>query len=293
MKVCLNCERRFASEDWRCPQCQYEPTRNRFPLFAPELASANDGFDRDAFARLALQEPSSFWFRSRNRLVVQLIRRYFPAATRLLEVGCGTGFVMAGIRAQLPGLELAGSELYEEGLEFAAKRLAGVALYQMDCRRIPFDAEFDVICALDVLEHVQGDEVALAEMFKAVRPGGGVIVSGPQHPRLWSAGDDFAHHKRRYTRRDLVSKLRAAGFEVLRVTSLVFFLMPLMALSRARQRSLRTYDPATEYSAPRLVDRTMEGIVEVERWLIRLGVSLPAGGSIFAVARRPAMPSAP
>jgi SAM-dependent methyltransferase len=288
VKVCLSCHRRFEQETWHCPTCGRSPVANRFLLFAPEQAEANDGFELRSFELLARLEPTSFWFRSRNRLVLQLLRRYFPDARKLLEIGCGTGFVLAGLRKAMPELELAGSELYEAGLEFAAQRLPGVELYQMDCRLIPFDSEFDVICALDVLEHVEEDEVALAEVFRSVRPGGGVIVSVPQHPRLWSAGDDFAHHKRRYRRPELASKLRAAGFEVRRLTSFVSLLLPLMAASRARQRDAKTYDPSTEYRAPRMVDRALETILEAERGMIAAGLSLPVGGSLFAVATRPA-----
>lgn len=287
MKVCLNCDRRFELETWECPSCGRGPAANRFLLFAPEQAEANDGFERQSFEHLARLEPTSFWFRSRNRLVAQLLRRYFPAAQRLLEVGCGTGFVLAGLREALPRLELVGSELYEAGLEFAAERLPGVELYQMDCRRIPFDSQFDVICALDVLEHVEEDDVALAEFYRSVRVGGGVILSVPQHPRLWSAGDDYAHHKRRYRRRELVSKLHAAGFEIRRLTSFVSFLLPLMAISRARQRNLSSYDPTTEYRAPRAADSVFEWTLEAERRLIGTGVSLPVGGSLFAVAMKP------
>jgi len=287
VKVCLSCNQRFQLDTWQCPSCGRAPVANHFLLFAPEQAEANDGFELRSFELLVRQEPTSFWFRSRNRLVVQLLRRYFPDARRLLEIGCGTGFVLAGLREALPKLELAGSELYEAGLEFAARRLPGVELYQMDCRRMPFDSEFDVICALDVLEHVEEDGVALAEMFRCVRPGGGVIVSVPQHPRLWSAGDDFAHHKRRYRRRELASKLRAAGFGVRRLTSFVSLLLPLMAISRARQRDLSTYEPQTEYRAPRVVDRAFETLLEADRSMIRAGVSLPMGGSLFAVATKP------
>jgi SAM-dependent methyltransferase len=286
VRVCLSCGNKFEAADWRCPRCKFEPGGERFPLFAPDLAASNDGFEASAFARLTRQEPSSFWFRSRNRLVVQLLRRHFPAAKNLLEVGCGTGFVLSGIRDAIPELVLSGSDLYVDGLDFASRRLPGVELYQMDCRRLPFEAEFDVICALDVLEHVTEDDVALAEMFRSVRPGGGVVVSVPQHRGLWSAADDYAHHKRRYRRSELASKLSAAGFHVSRVTSFVSVLLPLMVASRAQQRDPSSYDPTTEYRMPRMVDRTLETILDAERWLIERGISLPAGGSLFAVATK-------
>jgi SAM-dependent methyltransferase len=287
VKVCLQCEHRFDSDAWVCPRCHLEPVRGHFLLFAPELAESNDGFELESFEHLSRLEPTSFWFRSRNRLILQLLRRHFPGARSLLEIGCGTGYVLSGLREGLPTLRLAGSELYSAGLEFAARRLPDTALYQMDCRRIPFDSEFDVVCAFDVLEHVEEDGAALAAMFHATRPGGGIILSVPQHPWLWSAGDDYAHHKRRYRRASLRSKLIAAGFEIVRVTSFVSFLLPVMALSRSRQRDPRTYDPTSEYRTPRAVDRAMESVLETERWLIGRGVSLPAGGSLVAVARRP------
>jgi SAM-dependent methyltransferase len=251
------------------------------------MAESNDGFEVESFDHLARLEPTSFWFRSRNRLILQLLHSHFPGAKNLLEIGCGTGFVLSGIRDALPQLQLAGSELHTAGLGFAAARLPNASLYQMDCRRIPFDAEFDVVCAFDVLEHVEDDHTALAEMFKAVRPGGGIIVSVPQHPWLWSAGDEYAHHKRRYRSAELKSKLKGPGFDVVRVTSFVSFLLPLMALSRSRQRDRRSYDPQSEYRAPRVIDRAMESILEAERWLIGRGTSLPAGGSLVAVALRP------
>src|ERR1700681_3608983 len=219
MKACLNCNQTFDGEGWRCPSCGREPASRGFLLFAPELADSNDGFEPSAFARLAQVEPTSFWFRARNRLIVQIIKRDFPQARNLLEIGCGTGYVLLGVRQALPTVDVAGSELSVAGLAFAAQRLPGADLYQMDARHIPFDSEFDVVCAFDVLEHVAEDDAALAQMFKAVRPGGGIIVSVPQHPWLWSAGDDFAHHKRRYRRAELKSKLRAAGFSLLRITS--------------------------------------------------------------------------
>jgi SAM-dependent methyltransferase len=286
MKVCASCEQRFEGDGWRCPRCHREPASNGFLLFAPKLAESNDGFEVESFDQLARLEPTSFWFRSRNRLVSQLLQRHFPQAKSLLEIGCGTGYVLSGIREALPHIHLAGSELYVAGLRYAAERLPNTALYQMDCRWIPFDAEFDVVCALDVLEHVEEDETALAEMYKAVRPGGGVIVSVPQHPWLWSAGDTYAHHKRRYRRGDLKSKLNAAGFSIIQMTSFVGFLLPLMALSRALRRDVNAYNPQSEYRAPRAVDRALEAVLTSERLLIGRGVSIPAGGSLVAVARR-------
>src|SRR4029077_3610296 len=145
----------------------------------------------------------------------------FSYAQTFLEVGCGTGFVLTGVRRQFPSVQVAGTDIFTEGLAFARQRLPCVELFQMDARRIPFEAEFDVIGAFDVLEHIEEDEQALGELFRCCRPGGGIVITVPQHRFLWSAADEYAYHKRRYSRRELISKVRMAGFEILRVTSFV------------------------------------------------------------------------
>lgn len=244
----------------------------------------SEGFDRHGYAELAAREAGNFWFRGRNALIEWALRRYFPDARSLLEVGCGTGFVLAHLRERRPELRLVGSDLYGEGLEFARERLPGVELVQLDARDLPFRDEFDVVGAFDVIEHVDEDVDVLRELRVATRDG--VMITVPQHPRLWSAVDDAGRHKRRYTRRELVGKLRAAGLEPVRVTSFVTLLLPLLALSRLRDRSAADYDPAKELRIPRAANFAFERALDLERLAIRAGASLPAGGSLLAVARR-------
>ena len=133
MRICLSCNCRFQGKSWRCPQCGQSPAQERdIPLFAPSLRKASDGFKAEYFGELATLEADHFWFRNRNRLLVWALGTHFPAARRFLEVGCGTGFVLSGIQQAFPRLELAGSELFLEGLVFARTRLPEVPLYQMD-----------------------------------------------------------------------------------------------------------------------------------------------------------------
>jgi SAM-dependent methyltransferase len=244
------------------------------------------GYDASLYEAIARAEPESFWFRARNRLIVSVLRRRFPDAGSLLEVGCGTGFVLAGLRDAFPELRLVGSELFEEGLEIARRRLPDVELVRLDALEMPFENEFDVVGAFDVLEHVDEDERALAGMRRALRPGGGLVLLVPQHPRLWSEMDAVAHHVRRYGRRELAAKVERAGFEVVEASSFVAALLPAMVLSRAARRALRRpYDPIAELR-PGALNGLFERVLDGERRLIERGVSLPAGGSLLLVARR-------
>jgi SAM-dependent methyltransferase len=290
MKHCLYCDAGFSDTGWRCPRCGREPgSVLGFPAFAPELADANDGLDPEVHHVLDQRQQESFWFRARSRLVVDLANRYFPAARSAFEVGCGTGYVLSSLQAARPGLRLSGSEIYSNALPYARRRLGeDVELFQMDARAIPFRDEFDLVCAFDVLEHIEEDTLVLANLRDALCPGGGALLSVPQHPSLWSQTDEFAHHKRRYKAGELAAKCRAAGFEVLRSTSFVSTLLPLMAAQRLSRARRETYDTTSELMLHPALDAGLEVLLDIERKAIGAGISFPIGGSRFVVARKPA-----
>jgi SAM-dependent methyltransferase len=245
------------------------------------------GFDPAAFEGLAALEEDSVWFRSRNRLLVWALRRFFPAARSVLEVGCGTGYVLAALRGEFPDLRLTGAELFEEGLEVARRRVPDAEFLQLDARKMPFDREFDVVGAFDVLEHVDDDDGVLRGMRQAVTPGGGVMITVPQHPLLWGPSDEYAQHCRRYTSRNLTDKVRAAGLTMEWSTSFVSSALPLMAASRLHARGTSNdYDPRSEHENARRVNPLLRGLAAADFALIRRGVSLPVGGSLLVLARR-------
>src|SRR5688500_4965775 len=176
MKICCACMAEHHSSLITCPECGATPTRiDGFEAHAPELARCGAGFDGASFARLAQLEAASFWFRSRNRLIRWAVRSSAPRMATMLEVGSGTGFVLSGIAEEFPEVELTGSEIFADGLALAADRLPGARLMQMDARSVPFRDEFDVVGAFDVLEHIAEDDLALSELYKALRPGGTLI----------------------------------------------------------------------------------------------------------------------
>jgi SAM-dependent methyltransferase len=256
--------------------------------FTPELAEKSEGFEASYFGRLAELEPGSFWFRSRNRLLCWALEHYFSDAKNFLEIGCGTGFVLTGIRKALPRLTLVGGEVFSAGLRLAADRLPGVDLFQMDARQIPFETEFDVIGAFDVLEHIGDDELVLSQMYRAVRQGGGIILTVPQHSFLWSEVDEYSRHVRRYSVSELTAKVEQAGFRTLRATSFVSLLLPLMLIARLKQRPAnREFDPAAEFKLSAPANYLLERAMDVERTMIRVGVSFPVGGSLLLIAKRP------
>jgi SAM-dependent methyltransferase len=252
-----------------------------FACHAPELAHAHDGFDPHGHDHLAAIEDRHFWFRCRRELLVALLARYAPRARAFCEVGCGNGQVLAAIARARPDLALTGVEASLAGLRHARARLPRARLLQADATRLPFAGEFDAVGTFDVLEHIDDDAAVLASLRAALRPGGILLVTVPQHRWLWSAEDVAACHRRRYTRPDLARRLAAAGFTPLAWTSYLVWLLPLMAAAR-----LAGGGAGGPGHLPVVADRICAAITRGELALTRRGRDHRWGGSLVAVARR-------
>ena len=244
-----------------------------------------EGFDINLFSEFANIEPENFWYCARNELLIWAFRKYFSKTRNFFEIGCGTGFVLQGFRRAFPQLALHGSDLYEEALPFILRRVPEARVFWMDARQIPFQDEFDVIGAFDVLEHIEKDEKVLSQMYQAVKPGGGILLTVLQHPFLWSQFDSLQFHFRRYRVGELEEKVRRAGFRIVRRTSFVSLLLPVMILSRLpylKKDSQKSIPMGLHRKGP--VNSFLNAVMAFERVLIRAGVSFPVGGSFLLVA---------
>lgn len=145
-----------------------------------------------------------------------LVQTLLPTAIRRLEVA-------PGLRPRLPIQGTQFLDISEPALAKLRGRGAQVALGKVTC--LPFaDQSFDLVCALDIIEHVEDDDGALSEVSRTLKPGGAVLVSMPLHAALWTSFDDFVGHKRRYDPADLLSKLARNHLAVER--SAVFGMQP-------------------------------------------------------------------
>ncbi len=291
MKLCPGCSHRFDTPGWVCPACgETPPCASGFTSFISEEGPGQGGFDARYFPELYRLEEGHFWFRHRTGIILKAIEQYAADAHSALEVGCGTGVVLAAIRHVFPQMSLSGSDLFAQGLTYAQARVPDAMLYQIDACRMPFEEEFDLILALDVLEHIGDDKKAFEEIHRSLKPGGHVIVTVPQHPWLWSIQDEKAFHQRRYTRQGLVGMMIHTGFEIKYATSFMTLLLPLMAASRFAstlfQKDLAVHDPLKELRIAPALNRVFYGICMMEKRLLETGLSLRAGGSLLCVGEK-------
>lgn len=254
------------------------------------------GYDPAFFDQLARIEDKHFWFRARNRLILELTRRLAPTLPRgglVLEVGCGTGNVLRVLRQACPDRMTIGMELWFEGLRHARNR-TDAALVQADIHHWPFSRPVDLVGMFDVLEHIPDDRAVLAALGKCIAPGGCLLLTVPAHQFLWSYFDQAAMHCRRYSAEDLRMKLESAGFQVELLSQFMASLFPLIWCWRRIHRVSEQADTevtrtltSNEFRIVPMANQSLTALLGLEASWVARGHRLPLGTSLVAVARKP------
>lgn len=245
------------------------------------------GFYRDYFEL----EDRHWWFVGRREIFLRLLDRYLPPVNdggprAILDVGCGTG-------TMLRHLERYGSpqgvEADEEAVRLCRER-GEERVRLTNPPPLPFESEqFDLVTALDVLEHVEEDRRLVGEIHRVLRPGGAVLVSVPAFRFLWGIQDEVSQHRRRYVSREVRSLLTDAGFDIRRLSYFNSLLFGPIAAVRLLRR-LRPVPPRVtsdfELTRPgRLNSLLALAFASESRLIARRG--LPFGVSILALAFKP------
>jgi SAM-dependent methyltransferase len=210
--------------------------------------------------KLAELEDDHWWYRERRHLLAKAISGLTPG--RALDIGAAGGGNTRVLRQH--GWDAIALEYGADGAEVAHGR--GLATLRGDATRLPLaDASLDLVVAFDLLEHLEDDDVAVAEVRRVLKPTGTYLVAVPADPKLWSDHDEAVDHVRRYTRQGLLDLLDRGGFEVTDVRSWNVLLRPVVAMRR------RTSSGSDLDDVHPLVNFGLRSIITAERYL-------PVGG---------------
>ena len=237
----------------------------------------------------ARAEERHFWFHGFRRFVTPLIEQSVAGlpAPAILDCGCGTGYNLPLLRRYGHAV---GIDLTASGLAFARAR-GERRIAQASAVALPFPpGSFDLITSFDVLTTLPDapEAAALAEMFRALRPGGHLLVNVAAMQIMTGNHSILAGEVRRYTREGLGSRLVAAGFEIRRLTHTNASIAPLVAGVRMLQRISGHHESQREIGIPPApLNMALTAVLRLEASLLR-AVNMPFGSSLLALARRPA-----
>jgi SAM-dependent methyltransferase len=234
-------------------------------------------------------ERNHWWFQGRRRILDRMLAGLEPAlppGARALDVGCGTGAngpVLAARAALAVGIDASPVPLGLGGTDERghSARLRG------DAGALPFpDQSFDLVVALDVLEHLDDDAGASRELHRVLRPGGVLVVFVPALRLLWGLQDDVSHHRRRYHRAELRDLVASAGFRIQRLTFFNSLLFPPILAARLlmRLRPPRHLKSENEVGGP--ISNALLGAVFGAEAALLDRIDFPVGVSLACLARR-------
>ena len=234
-------------------------------------------------------ENSYWWYVARRTLVLSILRAEAREwnSHRVLDVGCGTG---ANIQAFEQIAPTVGIDQSMDALKFC--RMRGIErVAHSAIERLPFrEGTFDIVTALDVLEHTDDDMLALRAIHGVCRSNGLLVVTVPAYGFLWSEHDEALQHRRRYTAHELRNKLTVTGFDVIRTSYFIStFFLPILALRLWQGLHKDSTHPKTSIRVlPEWLNSSLIALLTVERKVFEK-INLPFGVSIVALAR-PAHP---
>lgn len=235
-------------------------------------------------------EDNYWWFMAKRHLLVKTVKslvKNLNSDARLLDGGCGTGASLKEIQNLLSAI---GIEKYYDGIQFCKRRGIG-NLVNAELEHLPFKQEaFEVVLAMDILEHVDDDVEVLREISRVSKEGAILIIHVPAFMFLWCDHDVAVDHKRRYTATQLVERLKSANLKIksIRYRLCSFFILGIIKKYYIMLKKLIKRDAAIKTYRPRvgrLLNYVLYTIVKIEDYLSNF-IRVPFGSSIICIAEK-------
>lgn len=237
-------------------------------------------------------ERKHWWFQVREQIIVEQLERMYSSThtLKILNVGAATGRSSEILQ---PFGTVDSLEYDYPSFEFCRDVLK-MNIKHGSILELPYEnEEFDLVCAFDVVEHVDDDKSAVKELFRVCKPGGHILVTVPAFMSLWSTHDIVNQHFRRYTKQSILSlfsqnegvKIRSTYFNFLMFLP-VWMIRRLQFLIGGKKRTA-DLKPDNSWTGGSILSRLLYFIFDIDRFLLKK-IDLPIGVSFMLVWKKPA-----
>jgi len=229
-------------------------------------------------------EKNHWYFVAKRKFLDVVLEKYVKNNSRVLDVGCGTGAVLEQMAAK--NFLVSGIDMSDTALEYCRKK--GFEVDKGFADKMPYsDNTFDIVFALDVLEHLENPELAVREVKRVLKDGGLFVATVPAHQWLWSYHDDSLHHKKRYNKNDL-TKLLSKELQVATVSWIhAFILLPAVVLRLLKKFVGNKNKDSDVKESSVIVNKVMSVVYFLEISVFKFFHNyLPFGLSLLAVAKK-------
>ena len=243
--------------------------------------------EENEYQKMYELEEKYWWHVGRQDIIFSQIEKLLDSKNKsvdILDVGCGTGinFKILNRFGKVTGID--NSQL---AINFCQKR--GIKdVLKGEAEKLPLtDNSYDLVCAFDLIEHMDDDKKALREFYRVCKPSGYVFILAPAYQFLWSEHDEALHHKRRYTLSDLHRKLSLAGFILHKRSYLITFLfLPILIFRFSKSLTNNKKGSKTSYFLlPPPVNAFFIWLLKVESLLLRK-INFPFGASVLTIGQK-------
>lgn len=240
--------------------------------------------EKSLYKTYELVEENHWWFRGRRAIILEFFNKFkiVRDKTKILDFGCNTG-AFAG-KLQAMGYDVTGVDMSEDAIAFGTK--IGTKNLVVGKTSVPFaDQSFDLVMALDVIEHIEDHDETMSDLHRVMKNDGKAFIMVPAFMFMWGLQDDVAHHFRRYSKKELINLAIRNGFEVERVTYFNFFMFVPIAIVRLIQKIIPPKRSSDFDMNNDFINTLLERLFVLESRILRY-INLPFGVSLVVVLRK-------
>ena len=242
--------------------------------------------NEEEYEKLYKFEHFYWWHVGRRYVLSSFLKRFLKnRENQILEIGCGTG---GNLEILSKWGKVTGLDISERALDFCRKRgFNNLLLGRVEEMNFP-NGSFDLVIALDVLEHLKEDKRVIRESWRVLKEGGCFLATVPAYQFLWSEHDEALEHYRRYSLLDFSNKLRQAGFNIVKMSYLVSFVFPAVLGYRILRKILfpKSKKNIAYVFLPKPINFFFTILLKLESFLLKY-FNLPFGTSIICIAQKP------